>query len=141
MDLSRPSFEEGQQTDLSTMVAELSGIQDSQNIPVPIKKLSEDFDNVMNSSENMKVFLRIRPPASKSSEASSNLISSTMNILSNTTVMTTAPESSKRAQYTKKEERLYAFNRIFGPDSLQNDVFETTTIPLFDKLLEGKIRT
>lgn len=37
-----------------------------------------------------------------------------------------------------KPAQLYSFNRVFGPDSEQNDFFNTTTLPLVDKLLKGE---
>lgn len=134
----RLSFEEGQQTDLSTMIAELP-IQDSQQIPIPIKKLSDDFDNCFKNShadnDHMKVYLRVRPVDQTSS---SSALINTINVLSDTTIVTTAPEVSKRAQYSKKEERLYAFNKVFDQNSVQQDVFDATARPLLDKLFTGK---
>ena len=134
---TRFSFEEGQQTDLSTMIAELP-IHDNQNIPIPIKKLSDDFDNCFKNSngesDHMKVYLRVRPVDNTSSSAAVN---NTINVVSDTTIVTTAPEISKRAQYTKKEERLYAFNKVFDQDSVQQDVFDATARPLFDKFFNG----
>jgi hypothetical protein len=75
----------------------------------PIKKLSDVFDNCAKSDGNMKVYLRVRPSSSskQSVGAGGVEIGSTINIESDTSIVTNAPESSKRAQYTKMEERHY----------------------------------
>jgi hypothetical protein len=73
------------------------------SIKFPIKKLSEVFDACMNTAqaqETMKVYLRVRP-------SSAGKGTSTIEIDSDTSIVTQAPESSKRAQYTKMERRQY----------------------------------
>jgi len=72
-------------------------------IKFPIKKLSEVFDACIaapHAQETMKVYLRVRP----SSAGKGN---STIELDSETSIVTQAPESSKRAQYTKLERRQY----------------------------------
>ena len=81
---------------------------ESDELPVPIKKLSEEFDSVAKSDDSMKVYLRVRPISDKND--------STMSIESSNSIKTCAPDVSKRAQYTKLEERLYvsiAYGRYF----------------------------
>jgi len=70
----------------------------------PIKKLSDVFDNCAKSMSegSMKVYLRVRP-----SSSSAKVQTDTIAVESDTTIVTNAPESSKRAQYTKTEERHY----------------------------------
>jgi len=66
----------------------------------PVKKLSEVFDTCAKAEGNMKVYLRVRPASDKSGET-------TISVESTTSIVTNAPESSKRAIYTKMEERHY----------------------------------
>jgi hypothetical protein len=62
--------------------------------------LSTVFDGMVKPDENnMKVYLRVRPIKSKED--------TTIDIESDTTIISHAPESSKRAQYTKTEARHY----------------------------------
>jgi len=76
--------------------------QDSDSRPGGPKKLSQAFDSCVTKSENeeyMKVFLRVRPTNNKSE--------STITVESDNSIVTNAPESSKRAAYTKTESRHY----------------------------------
>lgn len=81
-------------------------VQDMElNTQVHIKKLSEAFEGCIRTNEaNMKVYLRIRPV---SNDKSNGTAQSTIQATSNTSITTTAPDNSKRAQYTKTEERHY----------------------------------
>ena len=124
----------------------------------PIKKLSEVFDTCAKAEGNMKVYLRVRPTVSRAAG------DSTITVESDTTIITNAPDSSKRAQYTKTEERHYvrlrkphisvtahlsltkipppslnpqAFTRVFGPDSQQHDVFTHVAEPLLERFIAG----
>jgi hypothetical protein len=99
----------------------------------PVKKLSEVFDGLVATKveECMKVYLRVRPSSAK-------LGSDTIEVESDTSIVTSAPESSKRAQYTKMERRHYAFTRVFGPDSTQDDIFIHTVRPLFERFVGGE---
>lgn len=72
----------------------------------PIKKLSEVFDTCAKAEGNMKVYLRVRPTATGRAPAAA-AAESTITVESDTSIMTNAPDSSKRAQYTKTEERHY----------------------------------
>ncbi len=63
------------------------------------KKLSTIFDSCIKPEDHMKVYLRVRPISSK--------LESTIIVDSNRSIITNAPESSKRAQYTKTEARHY----------------------------------
>jgi len=99
------------------------------------KKLSEVFDGCLKASidspTNMKVYLRVR--AVQNTSASSTIV-----VNGPTTIVTTAPESSKRAQYTKTEERHYAFTRVFRPSRPQSDVYDVVGRPLLDRFLRGE---
>ena len=71
----------------------------------PIKQLNSAFDScAMNNAkaddDQMRVFLRVRPSSGKNTD-------STITVESETSIVTNAPENSKRAQYTKMEERHY----------------------------------
>lgn len=99
------SFDESDMTAVNNVIAEFHGQDLHENILShhiqPSKKLSEVFDGCVKSeTNNMKVFLRVRPSSNKNSD-------STIQVSSSTTIVTTAPENSKRAQYTKTEERNY----------------------------------
>ena len=94
------SFDENDSADFATVVAEFPNGDDHPNEHIPIKKLSTVFDGMVKPDENnMKVYLRVRPFKSKEE--------STITIESDTTIISHAPESSKRAQYTKTESRHY----------------------------------
>jgi hypothetical protein len=99
--------------------------------PIPIKKLSAEFENCMKNEDHMKVVLRVRPLVNPKNE-------NTISVISDTSILTTAPEISKRAQYTKKEERYYTFDKVFGPDSSQEEIFQFSTVPLLQKFIEGE---
>ena len=75
----------------------------AESTSFPIKKLSEVFDTCAKAEGNMKVYLRVRPAASKAAGEGV----STITVESDTSIVTNAPDSSKRAQYTKMEERHY----------------------------------
>ena len=104
------SFDENDTIDLTSVIAEFPLGDEYPNQNIPIKKLSSVFDNMISkqnsnideniSNSSMKVFLRVRPIKSK------DLIS-TVTIESDNSIITNAPESSKRAQYTKTESRHY----------------------------------
>lgn len=117
--------------DLAAVIAEFPEC-DGSGMNIPVKKLSEMFDSVVSKNigediVNMQVYLRIRP---------SNGIS-TIKVENDTSIITMAPESSKRAQYTKTEERHYNFTHIYGPTSKQTDVFNKTAAPLLERFLQG----
>lgn len=97
---------EGEHADLGVMAVEAEEEEYTRASGVGeflVKKLSDVFDNCAKSlSEGgMKVYLRVRPSSSKAP------LGSTVTIDSETTIVTNAPETSKRAQYTKTEERHY----------------------------------
>jgi hypothetical protein len=135
------SFEAAAGTDLTSNLLdaddngeEQEQDQEQSNIKFPIKKLSEVFDSCVAAKvaddNNMKVYLRVRP-------SSAGKGTSTIEVENDTSIITSAPESSKRAQYTKLERRQYAFTRVFGPDSTQGDVFLCAAQPLFDRFVNG----
>jgi hypothetical protein len=98
---------------------------------VPIKKLGDVFETCAKTESSMKVFLRVRPGSSKTE-------CSTITVESDTAITTSAPDKSKRAQYTKIEERMYSFNRVFKQDSTQGEVFDHAVGPLVERFLQGE---
>ncbi len=123
------SFDGQDQVDINFPIAESE--EEDHHETVPVKKLSDMFDNCANNKDaSFKVFLRVRPIPDK--------MESTIIVESETSIVTNAPESSKRAQYTKKEERKYTFHKIFGPDSNQEEVFTNSVTPLLEKYLTGE---
>ena len=92
------SFDENDAIDLASVVAEIRDGSNGANIAVPNKNLSNVFDGCMGTDGGMKVYLRVRPIKAKEE---------TIVVESDTTIVTNAPESSKRAQYTKTEARHY----------------------------------
>ena len=118
------SFDEhSEQVDLAHVIAEFPEGDDQPGANIPIKKLSEVFESCISQEEcaasadadgvklivnpiaggndGMRVYLRIRPTGSGSES------NSTIRVESESSIITTAPETSKRAQYTKTEERHY----------------------------------
>ena len=83
----------------TTYLVTAAEFPENDDLACPIKKLSEEFDNVAKSEDSMKVYLRVRPISDKTD--------STMSIESSNSIKTCAPDVSKRAQYTKLEERQY----------------------------------
>jgi hypothetical protein len=98
--MNRVSFEGKESID--SVIAEFPNNDDNPH-KIPVKKLSQVFDSCVPKVENddggMKVFLRIRPIASTSE--------STIVVESENSILTNAPETSKRALYTKTESRHY----------------------------------
>jgi len=97
----------------------------------PIKKLSDVFDNCAKSMSegNMKVYLRVRPSSSSKQSVGAGGVESgsTINIESDTSIVTNAPESSKRAQYTKMEERHYV---CFRPPFVEHQLTDLIALTL-----------
>ncbi len=134
------SFDEySENVDLNSVIATFPEGDDHPN-DVPIKKLSTVFESCMqdatesgkaiDTSDGMKVFLRIRP--------SDTNMTGTIRVESDNSIITTAPETSKRAQYTKTEERHYVFSRVFGAQSTQVDIFDTSVEPLLNRFMQGE---
>jgi len=107
------SFDENDTVDVTSVTAEFPLGDDYPHQSIPVKKLSSVFDNLVKSSHaddhgnnnNMKVFLRVRPFKGKEP--------GTITIESENSIITSAPESSKRAQYTKTESRHYVSAALF----------------------------
>lgn len=97
------SFDEGEQIDFNAIANSHDNQIDATKVN---KKLSLMFDSVKDD-ETMKVYLRVRPTLNKSE--------STIVVDSDHTVVTSAPDSSKRAQYTKMETRHYVSHSIPSP--------------------------
>jgi hypothetical protein len=98
------SFDENDSLDLAGVVAELRDSSDGSQNAVPKKNLSDVFDGCMAINGGMKVYLRVRPIKAKEE--------STVVVESDTSIVTNAPESSKRAQYTKTEARHYVSQKL-----------------------------
>ena len=107
MDKLDVSFDESDFVDLNTITTIFP--DDAAAPEVFVKKLSDAFDNCVKSENHMKVYLRIRPVATAATgkTSASNTENSTISVQSDTSIITTAPDTSKRAQYTKLEERHY----------------------------------
>lgn len=96
----RDSYEGKESIDLASVIAEFPNNDDNPR-DIPKKKLSQIFDTCVKTEteEYMKVYLRIRPiPANAET---------TIIVESENTIVTNAPEASKRALYTKTESRHY----------------------------------
>lgn len=124
------SFDENESIDLTSVIAEFPNGDDHPGERIPVKKLSTAFEGCIKPDDHMKVYLRVRPTKSKDD--------GTVIIKSDTEITTNAPESSKRAQYTKTDSRHYAFSRVFGPDSAQDAVYNHTTAPMARRFLDGE---
>ncbi len=99
------SFEGRDSIDLTSVIAEFP-FNDDHPQSIPVKKLCDTFDSCaakINEESGMKVYLRVRP--TKGSD-------STITVDSDCSIVTTAPDSSKRALYTKMESRHYVSNFI-----------------------------
>eukprot|EP01039_Chlorochromonas_danica_P001818 gene1820-1987_t len=97
----------------------------------PVKKLSDTFEGCVKDDNSLKVYLRVRPTGNHKQE-------STITVDSETTIVTHAPDTSKRALYTKMESRHYMFSRVFGAHSSQAEVFEASTKPMLTRFLQGE---
>lgn len=90
---------DGETCDFSELPA-IAGVSDGPRMaPVP-KKLIDSFEDAAKVESSLKVFLRVRPSSHTNSET-------TVRVVSDTEIVTVAPEASKRAQYTRTEERQY----------------------------------
>jgi hypothetical protein len=86
-------------SDLGDIIADFANADEDNSAKIPVKKLAELFDTCAAKNEDgMKVFLRVRP---------CNKQESTIIVESDYTILTNAPDSSKRALYTKTESRHY----------------------------------
>eukprot|EP00602_Paraphysomonas_sp_CaronLab_P003674 CAMPEP_0185032250 /NCGR_PEP_ID=MMETSP1103-20130426/20198_1 /TAXON_ID=36769 /ORGANISM="Paraphysomonas bandaiensis, Strain Caron Lab Isolate" /LENGTH=697 /DNA_ID=CAMNT_0027568079 /DNA_START=1 /DNA_END=2094 /DNA_ORIENTATION=+ len=132
MKMTRASMDEENIADLTSIIAEFpEGDDDPKRLP--IKKLQMTFDDMAKGNKDdgcMKVYIRVRPIAAK--------IESTVRVASDTRIVTSAPEVSRRAQYTRTEERHYSFHRVFGPTTAQSDVFDKAVLPLVTRFINGE---
>jgi kinesin family protein 3/17 len=126
----RESFDGNEELDLNSVISEFPFGDDNPGKQIPVKKLSDDFDGCLRTDDFMKVFLRIRPIKST--------LESTMSVESDTSISTNAPDTSKRAIYTKTEQRNYAFSKVYGPEINQEEVYKTTALPLLKRLCNGE---
>lgn len=97
--MDRHSFDGRDSIDLTSVIAEFP-FNDDHPQSIPVKKLCDSFDNCVpkpNEETGMKVYLRVRPTKGDS----------TITVDSDCSIITTAPDSSKRALYTKMESRHY----------------------------------
>ena len=101
------SFENSRDSiDLTSVIAEFP-FNDDHPQSIPVKKLNDTFDNCITKGEEtgMKVYLRVRPTKGET----------TIVVDSNTSIVTTAPDVSKRALYTKMESRHYVSSTLLAP--------------------------
>ncbi len=108
MDNPNNSFMEREPAaDLGSIIAEMGSADGLFTANNPVKKLADMFntcatkgneEGARSSEDGMKVYLRVRP---------CNKPETTILVESDTSIVTTAPESSKRALYTKTESRHY----------------------------------
>ena len=97
MDSLNNSFsDEESLADMNAVMVDISYMQDDCN---PIKKLSDTFEGCVKDDSSLKVYLRVRPVPNKQE--------TTITVDSDTTIVTHAPDNSKRAAYTKLETRHY----------------------------------
>eukprot|EP01038_Epipyxis_sp_PR26KG_P015059 gene15059-20263_t len=126
------SFDAADSMDLANVIAEFR--QDPITAgQMPNKKLCEAFDNCIKdrpAEDTMKVFLRVRPIMNKAD--------CTITVDSQYAITTTAPDSSKRALYTRTDARNYVFNRVFGPESQQEEVYDKIVPPLLQRFINGE---
>ncbi|RYG62608.1 hypothetical protein EON64_17535 [archaeon] len=83
--------------DMNAVMVDISFMQDQDCNP--IKKLSDTFEGCVKDDASLKVYLRVRPVPHKQE--------TTITVDSDTTIVTHAPDTSKRAAYTKLETRHY----------------------------------
>ncbi|KLT42795.1 kinesin-domain-containing protein [Cutaneotrichosporon oleaginosum] len=81
-------------------------------------------------TEQLQAYLRIRPQL----EAESG--TPYLEVQDGTSVLMRPPVESRL--HMPKPSQLYSFNRVFGPDTEQNNFFNETTKPLVEKLLQGE---
>jgi hypothetical protein len=106
------SFDENDNTDMMEVITDIPD-NDDNGADYPIKKLQGSFEDAaskrstssglsgsLDNSSGMKVYLRVRPSSGAKAE-------STVHVISDVAIKTIAPQMSKRAQYTKTEERKY----------------------------------
>ena len=99
----------GESEEYSEAITNFDGEDGNTNVDpstkFPIKELNSVFDSCASTAakaddDQMRVFLRVRPSSGKNTD-------STITVESDNSIVTNAPENSKRAQYTKMEERHY----------------------------------
>lgn len=116
----------GESEEYSEAIVNFDGENGNTNVDpstkFPIKQLNGVFDSCAENGskrddDQMRVFLRVRPSSGKSTD-------STITVESDTSIVTNAPENSKRAQYTKMEERHYVSTLLLHM-SLHFDQFDS----------------
>ncbi|WVN85666.1 uncharacterized protein L203_100815 [Cryptococcus depauperatus CBS 7841] len=84
-------------------------------------------------TENLKAYLRIRPPPISSDQSSRPYLE----IQSDTDVIMRPPHENAR-HHIPKPPHIFSFDRVFPPSTPQSPFFITTTLPLVEKLLQGE---
>lgn len=87
--------------DLGDIIADFANADEDNSARIPVKKLADIFDTCatkVTNDDGMKVYLRVRP---------SSKPGSTIFVESEHSIVTNAPDSSKRALYSKAESRHY----------------------------------
>ncbi|GBG26049.1 Kinesin, putative [Hondaea fermentalgiana] len=110
----------------------------------PIKSNSHNINDTKEQEDEedmVKVYLRLRPHEERESpEGPAQLVYSradddTLQVLDDMTVDTMAPEESQSFK-NRETGGKYKFTRIFNKPTTQEELFEATTLPLIDTLLE-----
>ena len=140
--------EEGEEMFVESEVPPVEEFLESKS---PIKEKQEVKEEIKEGPTYMKVYLRVRPIKDSSTKAITHTHThtkepkeeekaraSTITVQSDTSIVTQAPALSKRAQYTKLEERNYTFTGVFDTESSQGDVYTDTVAPLMRKFVNGE---
>lgn len=101
-ELNNSFSDEESLADMNAVMVDVSFMQECN----PIKKLSDTFEGCVKDDSSLKVFLRVRPVPNKQE--------TTITVDSDNTIVTHAPDSSKRAAYTKLETRHYVSAAILS---------------------------
>jgi hypothetical protein len=131
---SKDSLESSSSRDSESVVSHKVSVSSTSSGPalaLAAATTSAATTTTSGNSGGLKVYLRVRAIPSK--------LDSTITVESNTSIVTNAPETSKRAQYNNKQtERSYTFSHVFAPTSQQTEVFDVSVGPLLEKFLRGE---
>ena len=115
--------------DLQSVICEFPLGDEQPGAFLPVKSLASAFESA-EGAPGMSVYLRIRPIQDNSE--------TTIRVTGDSSICTSAPDTSKRSVFTKIDERHYAFTRVFGADSSQGEIFEAIGRPLLLLFQQGE---
>ena len=115
--------------DLQSVICEFPLGDEQPGVCLPVRSLAAAFDGA-EAAPGMSVFLRIRPVSDGSQ--------STIRVTDDSSICTSAPDSSKRSVFTKIDERQYSFTRVFGVESSQSEIFDAIGRPLLLRFQQGE---